>query len=346
MTADPYQAIARQYPSHIPFPRIDRAHRPGVPLLAQVTSVEDLPSRLLLGELLPETFRPNKSGWSVRYRDPHGNGVDLKVHQDRFEAKLRFLGSQGFSVGPSNNKEAFHQVVSSISPQWNRVLKTDLESKYPIQVIEAGNDAMRASYLPDGWLYTILLPVPTMRLNNLLAAHMMRQCDGAFVAPQMGAVSLLPNWVSYVDNCCLAGDNNEMESHARSLEQCNTPIIGEAICEEIDGEPAWSLRRSTYLYQCTCFLRDVPLVVERLFYAGFLSREPDMQTLVAPAELVLASKNIASWSAERECRVIWETGQMAARACQDNVMEEDSAVLVRQAMKAGRQHATYFGLQA
>lgn len=71
-----------------------------------------------------------------------------------------------------------------------------------------------------------------------------------------------------------------------------------------------------------------------------------MQALVVPVELMVPSTNVASWSAEQECHMLLETGQVAARAYLDDVEEEDSAVLVRQAMEAGRQHATYFGLKA
>src|SRR5262245_7096582 len=56
MTEQNYPAIAAAYPRHIAFPHISRPHRSGKSNLTEVGTLEDLPSRLLFGDIVPESF--------------------------------------------------------------------------------------------------------------------------------------------------------------------------------------------------------------------------------------------------------------------------------------------------
>ena len=159
MTHTDYAQLVNQYPACISLPRIDRPHRSLCGTLADVKEKRDLPSRLLFGDLVDDSFHKDASGWSVDFRDGFGNGVTLKVSDGRFESRSSFLGTESYSVGPAGNKQAFIQLIGLASDQWARTLKLYLEARYPVNVAEATEGLPTAVYLPDGWLRTLLIPV-------------------------------------------------------------------------------------------------------------------------------------------------------------------------------------------
>ena len=306
MLENEYSQLVDQFPTYISFPRIGRPHRPLRTTLADVMEKADLPDRLLFGELVDDSFRKDPSGWSVAYRDGFGNGVDLEVSGEKFRATPFFLGKKSFSIGPATRKESFLQLIALASDHWALALKEHLEARYPVNVAESPEPLPIACYLPDGWLRTLLIPVPEERLGDVLRFHLALADDPLLGAPQMGSLALQPQVINYVEGCAPEGCDEPSSLVLRHLLSCNTPLLCEPVREEgNDGTAAWTLRRLAYLYRCSCFLRDVPRVMEKLFAAGLLSTEPDLWSSIVPAELAHAAEYISWWSGKRECRSTW-----------------------------------------
>jgi len=147
-----------RYPQSIPFPRIERPHRPGCGGLAGVRRASDLPSRLIFGDLDESSFQVSAEGWQVAYRDGSGNGLELSATDHQFSAKPTFLGASGLSCGPVDPPRAFGELLNLGTAQWNARLKEHLEVRYPITVPEPDRDQPSVLYIPDGWLRTIVIP--------------------------------------------------------------------------------------------------------------------------------------------------------------------------------------------
>jgi len=111
-----YASIAKEFPRHIPFPMVERRHRSGKLILSEVKTVDDLPSRLIFGDLIRDTFTVHPDGWSAQFRDAQENCTDLSVHSGQFEAKSRFLGIDGLSVGPAAHPRAFGEASVARTP--------------------------------------------------------------------------------------------------------------------------------------------------------------------------------------------------------------------------------------
>lgn len=346
MSALSYQDVVDRFPISISLPRIDRIHRHSRSTLADVRSRFDLPSRLLFGDMVDDSFRAEETGWAVAYRDGLGNGLDLKVSEGRFEARPFFLGSESLSVGPAGHREAFLQLIALAGDQWLSILKTYLEERYPVAVAEIGRDVPAACFLPDGWMLTLMIPVPVDRLGDVMQFHLDLANDPLLGASQSGVISLQPQIINYVEGRAPDGCGDSLALVSRHLGSCNTPLTAAPVREEAaDGSAAWTLRRMAYLYRCTCFLRDVPRVMEKLHAAELLSPEPDMWSAVAPAELVATTEHASWWSAKRECRSTWGGfDDVAALLVMDGQYDaEQTHLAVRQAQLAGSSNTAFFG---
>ena len=345
-----YEIIAAAFPEVIPFPRIDRPHRASAGLLSEVACAQDLPSRLLFGDLIDDSFTGGQGDWSVRYGDGHGNSVTLSVQGKQFTAEPVFLGSSGLSVGPADRPQAFAQLLSFGGAQWDRALKAHVEGRYPVVVADSDQDVPTVLYLPDGWLRTLLLPVAPEALPALLEWHRALRGDLDIAAGILGEVRLAGNVLNYVEGRCDAlGVGGEGPVIVRSLTTMNTPLVQQVVREEAsDGSAAWTLRRRAYVFLCTAFLRDVPVLLAKLAAAGLLRDDPDFTAAIVPAEQVVQASHLTWWSPDRSCRSTWFGLEGAPATLLAEPAAGDDATIdgIAAALAAARRHADWFGLDA
>ncbi len=345
MTTLEYENVIGQYPTVIDLPRIDRPYRSSDKTFADVTGRCDLPSRLFFGDMVDDSFHIDPTGWSVSYSDGAGNGLELKVSDGRFLAKPTFLGTESMSVGPAAQKKAFLQLISFTGDMWASTLKAHLEARYPVCVAETPRDQSSACYYPDGWLRTLLIPLPVSRLDAAFRFHLNLANDPLLAASVSGSITLLHQVVNYVEGRAPVGCDESYGLLLRHLDHCNTPLTSPTVREEAnDGTAAWTVRRMTYLYQCRCFLRDVPRVMEKLQAAKLLSDEPDLWSAVVPAEQMAMTDHAAWWSAKRECRST-RVGFKASDLLEIEEETYDEAVslaVIKKAQVAGAANSAFF----
>lgn len=343
-----YGALIDRLPVSISLPEINRTFRPGIELLQRVQGIADLPSRLIFGDVVENSFRRAKDGWAVAYRDDSGAGVDLKVSREKFEVRPFFLGTELRCIGRADQTGELGRHLSvSGGSVWDRTLKKELESKYPLNVLVEDNERSSACMIPDGWLWTILVPVRCERLNNLLFFHNKLNELNELATPLRGSVRLQHGSVEYYEGGEFAPCDEPMELLVRQLRHLGTPVFDQpSRASAPDGSTYWKIPRRAYLYRCTCFLRDLPRLVERLFYAGFLSREPDMSAAVTPTGSLLTNESVSWWSEERGCRNIWADfaqDELLGQPRTENA-EAETQALVRQAMQASHEYLVAIGL--
>jgi hypothetical protein len=230
--------------------------------------------------------------------------------------------------------------------QWLRILKKYLEERYPVTVAEIARDVPATCFLPDGWLLTLMIPVPLDRLGDVMQFHLDLPDDPLLGASQSGVITLHRQIVNYVEGRSPDGCGDALALISRHLRSCNTPLSAFPVREvAADGSAAWTVRRLAYQYRCTSFLRDVPRVMEKLHAAELLSPGPDMWSAVAPAELVATTEHASWWSARRECRSTWlGFDDIAASLVMDGQYDAEQTLLaVRQAQLAGSSNAAFFG---
>lgn len=340
-----YEAIVGSFPSNIPFPPVNQRQRTVDPVLGEVRSVDDLPSRFVFGDLVTGSFIGEYGHWSARYSDALSNGIDLSVSGARLEVTSRFLGREVHATGDATSRTALESLRAA-ARQWDGVLKEYLEARYPIYVGVPDNEDYGVLYMPDGFLRVLLVPVAPSQLPSLFAWYTSLARDGALGAQQDGAVSLLFNAVNYIEERCPAEICDGEQLLMRGLRLCTTPALAEPVREEgSDGSAAWTVRRSAYLFRCTVFMKDMPRVVESLEEAGLLSAAPDLCAAVFP-EGIVEVKKIHWWSRDRECRITWafEPPLIELIEAGDRVDLETTYRLMQQAIDAGTALQKHLGV--
>lgn len=341
-------AAHSRYPKSIPFPRIERPHRPSCGGLAGVRRASDLPSRLIFGDLDESSFKVFAEGWQAAYRDGSGNVLELSVSGRRFSAKPTFLGARGLSCGPVDPPRAFGELLNLGAPQWNARLKEHLEARYPITVPELDADQPSVLYIPDGWLRTILIPVAPEQLPRLLEWHLTLMDDPGLAAAMTGDVAQAFNAVNYIEGRWQGGLDPGYLAF-RSVAMTRTPLAGPVLRESgKDGSSALTVRRVAYVYRCTAFLRDIPFVVARLNDTGLLPTESDMRATVLPSELALAAESMSWFPADRDCRITWAWLENPATSllADCGATAAGARTLIREAQEVAREFDEAIGLSA
>lgn len=348
MNTHALETIIGRFPRHIQFPRIERLHRSSRKSLADIRSVDDLPSRLIFGDLIQNSFVASPDGWTVKYQDDFGNGLDLSVTDRRFSARPKFLGSEGLSNGPLTPPQAFVQLLNLGSDGWDRILKDYVEQRYPVTVAPHDREMGSTMYVPDGWLRSIFVPVAPWQLPDLLAWHLALGNDKQLGASQSGGVSLAFNAVNYIEGRCSEECSDANLLLVRSLLSTGTPLVAPVLREEAnDGSAALTVRRMAYVYHLTAFMRDIPHLLQSLDEAGFLSREPDQWSAVAPAEAVVAAQELRWFSQHRECNITWAGLDDQAIFLMGDFMTDlpEPNLLVGEALAAAREFEDFMGLR-
>ena len=341
-------AARSHFPKAIPFPRIERPHRPSCGGLARVRKASDLPSRLIFGDLDESSFKASTEGWAANYRDGSGNGLELSVTDRQFLAKPTFLGASGLSCGPVDPPRAFGELLNLGAPQWQAKLREHLEARYPITVHEHDRNLPSALYLPDGWLHTLLIPVAPEGLPRLLEWHLSLTDDPRLAAAMTGSVALAFNAVNYIEGRWASGLDPDYLAF-RSVSMTRTPLAGPVVRETgKDGSCALTVRRVAYVYRCTAFMRDMPFIVSSLDAADLLPTEPDLRPAMLPSEFALAAEAMSWFPPNRDCRITWSwLEDQAAGVLADCDATADSAgQLILEALVAAREFDDAIGLSA
>ncbi len=337
-----------RFPKTIPFPRIERPHRPGCGGLAGVRTASDLPGRLIFGDLDESSFKASGEGWEAAYREGSGNGLTLSVSERQFTAKPTFLGASGLSCGPVEPPRAFGELLNLGAAQWQARLKNHLEARHPVTVPQHDPHQPSVLYLPDGWLHTILVPVAPERLPWLLEWHLSLADDPRLAAGMTGSVALAFNAVNYIEGRW----QEELDPASlafRSLSLTGTPLVGEVLRETgRDGTCALTVRRVAYVYRCTAFLRDQPFIVASLDAANLLPAEPDLRTALLPSNLALAAESMSWLPPSRDCRITWawREDQAAGVLAICDATAVSAGQLIHEALAAAREFDEAIGLSA
>ncbi len=308
---------APAFPKLLKLPPIERpAHIP-VATPAEVKAAADLPDRLLLGDLAPETFRFEKKGWSAEWRDADGHKARYRYAGHLSSLELSYEGEEAVTLVTAERFAELAQTAQNIHPAaWLDKLAARLEPRYNLRVFpHREDDAVGASF-PDGHLLTLVMPVAADRLMALFELHKALQQDAAIRTNIDAYLRLHFSVVNYLE-----GRNPAMLTHPAGLvlhhvNALGTPA-GELPAREVDeaGQAAWTLRRSHYLYVAHCSLREAGRFVRRLAEAGFIgeaggTREgyphgPEFGAALLPFGYEYAAKNAYWFDQGRRRRMVY-----------------------------------------
>lgn len=316
---------APAFPKLLPLPKVERPLTLPVARLSDVKSAADLPGRMILGDLVPETFKFEKKGWSAEWRDADGYKAKFRFAGGLSSLELDFEGDELVTLVTAERFADLDGTVQNLHPAaWMEKLGAKLSARHNLKVFPHREDDAVAGSFADGPLLTLVMPVPADRLLALFELHKQLQQDAAITTHIDGYARLHFSVVNYLE-----GGNPPMLSHPVGLvlhhvNALGTPAGEMPVREEDDeGSAAWTLRRSHYLYIAHCPLRDAARLVERLAAAGFIGaanggegypNAAEFGAALMPFGYEYVVKNVYWFDAERRRRVFYpDLGDSADR---------------------------------
>jgi hypothetical protein len=272
MAEKSYAGAPPAFPKILRLPAIERPVLVPVATFAEVKSAEDLPSRLLFGDLVPGSFKKQKKGWSAEWRDAEGHQTRYRYAGGLSGLELKFAGDEVVTLVSAERFSDLAQQAQNIHPgAWLDKLSQTLEAQYNIRIFpHREEDAVGADF-PDGHLLTLVMPVPADQLMPLYDLHKRLQGDPEIKTGIDAYVRLHYSVVNYIE-----GRNHPMLAHPAGLVLNHVNALGTPAAEmpvreeDEEGVAAWTLQRSHYLYIAHCHLRELSRFVAHLAVAGFI----------------------------------------------------------------------------
>lgn len=308
---------APAFPKLLQMPAIERPVRVPVAALADVKSAADLPTRLFLGDLVPDSFQPVKKGWTADWRDPDGHLTRFRYAGGLSSLELTYGGDETVSLVSAERFADLGASVQGIHPgAWLAKLGEGLEARYNLRVFPHREDDAVAGDFPDGHLVSLVMPVPADRLMALFELHKQLQNDAEIRTPVDAYVRYAFSSVNYLEGRC-----HPMLAHPAGLVLHHVNALGTPAAEmpmretDPEGVTAWTLQRGHYLYVAHCRLREATRLVGRLAAAGFIGaagngREgwpygPEFGAALLPFGYEYAAANAWWFDAARSRRIFY-----------------------------------------
>lgn len=261
------------FPKLIQLPAIQRPVRVPVDKLAEVKSADDLPDRLLLGDLVPDSFKHVKKGWTAEWRDADGHSAKFRFAGGLSSLELRYDGDEAVTLVTAERFAELAQTIQNLHPgAWLAKLAEKLEAGYNLRVFPHREEDAVGGDFPDGHLLSLVMPVPAERLMELYDLHKRLQSNADIRGGIDGYVRYGFSVVNYVE-----GRNHPMLAHPVGLVLHHVNALGTPAAEmpqreeDEEGTAAWTLQRSHYLYVVHIHLRDAARFVAKLAEAGLIA---------------------------------------------------------------------------
>lgn len=308
---------APAFPKLIALPTVERPVRIPVAHFAEVKSAADLPDRLLLGDLVPESFRWEKRGWSAEWVDADGYKARFRYAGGLSSLELSYRGNEAVTLTTAERFDELKQTVQTLHPgAWLDILGRHLQGHHNLRVFPMREDDAVGGDFPDGHPLTLVAPVPADRLMDLFEWHKRLQADASIRTASSAYLRLVISVVNYIE-----GRNPPMLAHPAGLVLHHVNALGTPAAEmpvrEVDAEgvAAWTLRRIHYLYVAHLHLRDAARFVAKLAAAGFVgaagqTREgwphaPEFGAVLLPYGYEYAAQNAYWFDRDRRRRIFY-----------------------------------------
>jgi len=287
----------------VPFPKyllLGRTSRPTVHSVkaSTVRTAADLPARLFMGDLEPATFVRNGHDWSAKYVDTTpGTWSEVSYKDGLLSVNQSFRGT----IGPAlyrTTKDDLTELLRAHTDhprEWDLATRARLQSQYNLTYLEVPGCI---SGFPDGYLRTIVCPVPFWRLPDTLEVIPKLDQDTAIRAPVGAQLVFGVDGIAYWPSRCPDIPNDPLKVYWSAIQDAGFPPVN----FQLDAETnSFWLTRVRYILVVGCAYRDLDRVVARLSEAAFIGTNMDgnayldkteWQAVVGPAGFEYLRVNI------------------------------------------------------
>lgn len=275
-------------------------------------SVRELPSRLPMGDLQPETFRKTDTGFEVMYRSgDFSMKMELKGDSIYFDERykgtelLYYIGVAKMFLGPR-----MAQLRLGPTEESDQLIGSDLSAIGNIKYAPFGNVMKTGSsnHFPDGFLMSIVIPVAINGSTFQQLSHFFRRLPNDGNPTLGGFMEYGMHAVNYRVGQCSDVPDDPMLLFLWSVERGFLPVA----MPELEGSPdnqALTVRRMGYNLVLNVFMRDIFAVVHLLKDAGLIGNNGDSHqeevAIVSNSYTILGTRDISFFTNDLSRRVFF-----------------------------------------
>lgn len=240
----------------------------------EVRSVEQLPSRLFVGDIVGETFIRTENGWSVQYGEKTGFWMTLKMKDGRVHVEEWFQKSsliQGISPKGGRGKDLLNFFIRDPNSH-NDALKNSLSERYNLTYLpnQHRDEIGITSFVPDGFMLSLIVPVPFTKVafrSIIRAFSELKKCSVSF-GPSSLRIGLVA--INFIQGRCKNVPMNEIENMVWMLDR---GYLSAAVpkWEEAASSRALTARCLSYILRLTFPMHHASEIIEVLHSNGLVT---------------------------------------------------------------------------
>jgi len=277
---------------------------------ANCTTEADLPSRLIFGKLVPQSFKPLPKGFQARYASTYitstlvakGAALSLEVKVNHADAFYHI-----YHDWTTDSSQSLLCLLAATKPKIDGVLKSIFQAEYNVSYKcgELPEGVGHACYLPDGFAVSILVPFP---VNDASCANLFRFIDAVQAGPEIFCQGRLEQQVivtNYREGLC---PDLQLEPSAILLRDINRGLIplGIPVWQGNPHNRALTAKRTGYILIIETFLHDLADILKRLHACNLIKEDATSELIaqVHDSHFVEGIQQCAAFSRDRSRRVV------------------------------------------
>jgi len=285
---------------------------------SKVTSADDLPPYLIMGELDQSSFQKSPKGWEAIWRG-YEQETDFTVcyakDSSQWQISQRWKGNDGgaayYSTRTPLSKVIGQALYLTFPKNWDAEAKQGFESDYQMTWVEQPEGSYSFCGIPDGSLRTIMFPVSVSDLESFQNWVQKSVKNNPPNYPVLVSAKLIFQAVNYHEGHAPDWTRDEGFVFHQSLSETGLMPMGFPVRETSkDGSAAWTLRRESYF-----ILIGVPFVAVDDFLKRLVgenspvrnSSHPHLrferQPLIIPAGFEYQTQSASFWDRDRTTRI-------------------------------------------
>ncbi|OGI48410.1 MAG: hypothetical protein A2W42_06865 [Candidatus Muproteobacteria bacterium RIFCSPHIGHO2_01_60_12] len=309
-------------------------------------STNDLPSRLFMGTLDPDSFQRNDSGWRANYVDADPDtGVSLEyfMKEHRHAMTQRWRGREVITHCRADELYRHLLQAYAVFPEsWDSKAKEEFEAAYNLKYLATGPGDPSFAYFPDGAFMAIINPVPIARLRNLIACRQAMESDTAIASFVSLKAVLGISMVGYLENYPEV-PNNSTEHYFHEFSLTGIPPYREPKWERIDeGLEGVVARRYHYNIFVVCPFRELGRVLTHLYQHSLIGKanaddtsdcfsRPEFAAIVGHSPALTGLRNYRYLDSKKSRVVVYPV--FTGRATMEELSKPDSLPAAEQAIE-------------
>ncbi len=277
---------------------------------SRVARPNDLPPYLVLGRLDPASFALTARGWSARWqgREPDTSfDVAFEPAPGGFSIRQQWCGRDGGGAAFACDRPfvlgLLQGPLARFPALWEAHLKELLETRWGISLVARQPGGANICGVPDGALYTLIIPVAANRLR--FVRHWLSDLLDADApdCPITAEARLVFQAITHVEGRAAPWTQDARVSFLRSVRDTGLPPDHLPVREEAqDGPPAWTSRRRLYCAFITAPFAGLVELIDHLTADAPVSWTAlghdapfELRPVVIPAGLDRAATRISLW---------------------------------------------------